>query len=146
MRQNQFGTTRKQIILHVTVNYTILDVSAFFRTHVRSDLTLDSSGQTSLLLQRQIRGYKMLDPTTKHQKAIPENLVLHIYKWTNTHLNSAIGQLIAGAFFFSMRSFEYSTTPKGEDKHTHTHPSERGYKFLHKTPRTFPQQWDPPYG
>ena len=44
--------------------------------------------------------------------------VLHIYKWTDTHLNTAIGELISGAFFFVMRSYEYSTTPKGEDKHT----------------------------
>ena len=60
----------------------------------------------------------MLDPTTKHHKYIPEKLVLHIYKRTNTHLNTAIGQLITGSFFFGMRSCEYSKTPKGEDKRT----------------------------
>ena len=60
----------------------------------------------------------MIDSPTKHQKAIPENLVLHIYKWTDTHLNTAIGQLIAGAFYFGMWSCEYSTNPKGEDKRT----------------------------
>ena len=54
----------------------------------------------------------------KHQKAITAKLVLHIYKRTNTHLNTAIGQLITGAFFFGMRSCKYSTTPKGEDKRT----------------------------
>ena len=60
----------------------------------------------------------MPEPPTKHQKAIPAKLVLHIYKRTDTHLNTAIGQLIAGAFFFGMRSCEYSATPKGGDKHT----------------------------
>ena len=50
---------------------------------------------------------------------MPEKLVLHIYKRTDTHLNTAIVQLIAGAFFFGMRSCNYSTTPKGEDKRTH---------------------------
>ena len=54
----------------------------------------------------------------KHQKAIPAQLVLHIYKRTNIHLNTAIGKLISGAFFFGMRSCEYSTTPKREDKLT----------------------------
>ena len=54
--------------------------------------------------------------TTKHQKTTPSNLVLHIYKWTNTHMNTAIGQLISGAFFLGMRSCEYLTTPKREDK------------------------------
>ena len=54
----------------------------------------------------------------KQQKSLPAKLVLHIYKRTNTHLNTAIGQLIAGAFFFGMKSCKYSTTPKGGDKRT----------------------------
>ena len=54
----------------------------------------------------------------KHQKAIPEKLVLQIYKRENTHLNTAIVQLITGAFFFGMRYCKYSTTPKVEDKRT----------------------------
>ena len=35
----------------------------------------------------------------KHQKSIPAKIVLHIYNQTNTHLNTAISQLIAGVFF-----------------------------------------------
>ena len=87
--------------------------------HIRSDPPLESSGQTSLLLKRQLRSYKTLDPTTKYQKAIPAKLVLHIYKPTNTHLNTAISQLIAGAFFFCMLSCDYSTNTKGADNLTH---------------------------
>ena len=59
-----------------------------------------------------------MDATTKHKKAIPSKLVLHIYERTNTNLNTSMGQLIEGAFFFGMRSCEYSETPKGEDKCT----------------------------
>ena len=118
VRRNQFGTTRKQILLHRTVKFAISDVSMSFRTHIKSDPTLDSSGQTPLLLQRQLRGYKTLEPTTKHQNDILEKLVLHIYMQTNTHLNTAIGQLIAGKYFFGMRSCNYSTTTNGEDKLT----------------------------
>ena len=87
--------------------------------HLWSDPTLDSSGQKSLILQQQLRGYKTLDPPTKHQKGISAKLVLHINKRTDTHMNTAIVQLITGAFFFSMWSCEYSTTPKGEEKRTH---------------------------
>ena len=94
------------------------DVSASFWTHLRSYLTLEYSGQTSLLLQRKLRGYKTLDPTTKHQKAIPINIFLHIYRQTNTHLNTAIFQLTSGAFFFDIWSCKYSTNPKGEEKCT----------------------------
>ena len=118
VQRNQSVTTKKQIILQGTVKSAILDVSASFRTHLWSDPTLDSSGQTSLILQRQLRGYKNLYPTTKHQKSIPENLALHIYRQTNTDPNTAIGQLIAGTFFFGVRSCKYSTTPKGEYKRT----------------------------
>ena len=118
VQQNQFGTTRKQIILDGTIKSTISYVSASFRTQLWGDPTLESSGKISLLLQRQLRGYKTLDPTTKHQKYIPATLVLHIYKWTNTHMKTAIGQMIAGTFFFGMRSCNSSTTPKGEEKRT----------------------------
>ena len=55
----------------------------------------------------------------KHQKATQAKLVLHIYKRKNTHLNRAIGQLIAGAFSLGMRSCEYAATTKGENKRTH---------------------------
>ena len=119
VRRNQFGKTRKHILLHGAVKSAISDVSASFRTHLQSDPALDSSGQKSLILQQQLRGYKTLDPPTKHQKGIPAKLFLHINKRTDTHLNTAIGQLITGAFFFGIRSCEYSTTPKGEDKRTH---------------------------
>ena len=54
----------------------------------------------------------------KHQKSIPAKLFLHIYKKTNTHLNTVIVQLIAGEFLSGMRSCEYSNIPKGEDKRT----------------------------
>ena len=118
VRRNQLGKTRKHILLHVTFKSAISDVYASFWTHLRSDPTLESSGQKSLILQRQLRGYKTLDPPTKQHKSIPAKLVLYIYKRTDTHLNTSIGQLIAGAFLFSMRSCKYSTTPKGEDKRT----------------------------
>ena len=118
VQKKQFVTTKKQILLQVTVKSAILDVPASFWTHLRSDPTLESSGQKSLLLQRQLRGYKTMYPTTKHQKYIPEKLALHIYRHTNTDLNTAIGQLVAGKCFFGMRPCKYSATPKGEDKLT----------------------------
>ena len=116
VRQNHFGKTRKQILLHGTINSAISDVYASIWTHLRSNRTLDSSGRKSLILQQQLRGCKTLDSTIKHHKAIPEKLILHIYKRTDTHLNTDIGQLITGAFFFGIWSCDYSNTLKGEDK------------------------------
>ena len=76
-------------------------------------MTLESSGQKSLIIQQQLRGYKTLDPPTKYQKAIPEKLILHIYKRTDTHLNIAIGQLISGAFSSACGHASNPLVPKG---------------------------------
>ena len=143
VRRNHFGKTRKHILLHGTVKSAISDVSASFQTQLWSNPTLDSSSQKPLILQRQLRGYKTLDPPTKHQKDIPAKLVLHLYKRTDTHLNTAIGQQNTGEFFFGMRSCEYSTTPKWEDKHTRIL-QKRGYMLLQKTKIIVPRHWDPP--
>ena len=60
-----------------------------------------------------------MEPPTKQQKSIPANPVLHIYREKNSHLSIAIGQLIAGAFLFGVRSFKYTTTTKRENKVTY---------------------------
>ena len=57
-------------------------------------------------------------PNNQTSEIYTRKIVLHIYKRINTHLNTAISQLITGAFFFGIRSCEYSTTPKWEDKCT----------------------------
>ena len=44
------------------------------------------------------KGLKNVIPNNKNHKSTLEKLVLHIYKPTNTHLNTAISQLITGAF------------------------------------------------
>ena len=86
--------------------------------HLRGNPTLEALGQISLILQTQIQGYKSLDPPKKHQKSIQTKLVFHIYKKHYSHLSTAIGKLIVGAFFFGIRSCEYSTKPKQENKQT----------------------------
>ena len=59
-----------------------------------------------------------MDPPTKHQKSIPDKLVFHIYNKKYSHLITAIMKLVAGYFFFVMRSCDYSATPKGGHKQT----------------------------
>ena len=41
VQRNQFGTTRKQTLLHGNVKSAISDVSESFRTHLWIDLTLE---------------------------------------------------------------------------------------------------------
>lgn len=76
------------------------------------DLTIESSVQTSLIFQRESRDYNSLDPPKKYLKYIQAMLLLHIYKYTNTHMNTSISQLIACVFFFGMQFCEYFTTTK----------------------------------
>ena len=116
VRKNQFGTSKEATLLHGTVKAAISDVYESLRTSLWSKLTLDMSVQKSLLLKRQLRGYKSLESTTKHHKEILANLVLHIYKKQHSRLISSIFQLIAGTLFFNMWSCVYLTTPKGEEK------------------------------
>ena len=118
MQRKQFVTTEKQALRHGTIKFAILDLPVFFRMHLQSNPDLESSGQASLILHRQLRGYKYLYPKMKHHKCIPAKLVLHIYKQTNNYMKTSIDQLIEGAFFFGMQSCEYHTTPKGESKCT----------------------------
>ena len=78
VQRNQFGATHKPKLLRRTVKSAVSDVSTSFRTHLWVDLTLGASGKSPLSLQRQLQGYKYVDLPTKHQKAIPAKLVLHI--------------------------------------------------------------------
>ena len=118
VQRNQFGAIKKYKLLHRTVKAAILDVYASFRTHLWCYPTLDASGKISVVLKQQLRGYKSVDPPTKHQKAIPGKLVFHIYKKQHSHLSTTIGQLIAGDFFLGMRSCKYYKNPKGENNQT----------------------------
>ena len=87
-----------------------------FRTHLRGDPTLYTSGKKFIILQQQLQGYKAVDPPAKNQKTIASKLVLHIYKKQYTHLSTSIRQMIAVAFFFGTRLCEYSATPKEGNK------------------------------
>lgn len=56
-----------------------------------------------------MKGYKNADPASKPQKALPPSVFRSVASVTITPLDVAIGQLVIGAFFFAMRSCEYST-------------------------------------
>ena len=118
VQSNKFGTTIKVKTLHVIVSSAILDVSSSLRKALQGYLTLDKLGQKYFILQQHLRGHKLVDPLTKHQKSIPANLLLHIYIKHHSHLITSIRQIIMGCFFFDMRPCDYSTTPKVESNRT----------------------------
>ena len=77
---------------------------------------LDTGGKTARLLQLQYSGYRILDPPEKHQKAAPTILIQEVTKNSSTHRAIAIGELVVMAFFFAMRSCEYSKVENQEEK------------------------------
>jgi hypothetical protein len=73
----------------------------------RPDPRFDQDGRPSFLLQRQIRGYKKLDPPEKQQVALTGSIIKELNSLALTKLEKAMSELFSGAFFFAMRSCEY---------------------------------------
>ena len=70
-------------------------------------------------MQQCFKGYVNLDPPEKQQKAIPFTVLLTMMKLAGScALAIAIAQLAMGAFFFAMRSCEYSKAGREEKKRT----------------------------
>ena len=94
-----------------------------FRSVNRVDPTLDTDGARCFMLQQVYRGYKNLDPPTKQQKAIPVSVLRKMYNLAKLIQNApqiARAELACLAFFFCMRSCEYSKTVADESKRTKT--------------------------
>ena len=108
-RRNEYGTTRKSILLGKTVKSTITNVRSAFRANLRPDPALDPDMKCSLFLIRQFSGYTDADPATKQEKALPLSVFRKLLENNFTPLDEALGQLANGAFFFGMRSCEYLT-------------------------------------
>jgi hypothetical protein len=86
------------------------------------DPRLDTSGKTAIGIRRILAGFKAHDGNEKKQKAIPVSVlkqVIKLFSSSRDPLTIASTQLIIGAFFFAMRSCEYSkTTSPSESKKT----------------------------
>jgi hypothetical protein len=80
-----------------------------FRTNLRGGASLELSKIKSIFLTRQLQGYRIDDPATTHQMALPIVVFKKMWRNNKLHMNMALGQLTVGAFFWGMRSCEYST-------------------------------------
>ena len=65
-------------------------------------------------MEQTYRGYKNLDPGVKQQKAAPISILREVHNSAVGPLGIAIAQLTCLAFFFAMRSCEYSKTTANE--------------------------------
>ena len=115
LRRNLLGPTKKAQLAGSTITAAIRGLCSSFRTNFRQNPILESSGERSIAISRQLTGYTNDDPAPKHQKCLPKSVFEAILNDESSHLTIAIGQLIVGALFFGMRSCEY-TTVTGERK------------------------------
>ena len=84
------------------------NVAATFRNAGRLDPSKDANGGDPIFLRRLRRGFSNADPSTKQQKAITPSLLRHMASRAKTPEQIAASRLAIGAFFFAMRSCEYS--------------------------------------
>ena len=93
-----------------------------------------------------------LDSYSGTTRDTPVNTVCVELQKTTVTSQTTTKSLRAGTLYFGKQILgshtkRWAPTPFGQGStNTQTHPSERGYTFLHKTLQTFPQQWDPPSG
>jgi hypothetical protein len=92
----------------------------FLENHV-PDPRLDASNNTAIGLRWLLAGFKACDENDHRQKAIPVSVIKQVHKLYYHHHNTksqASAQLIIGAFFFAMRSCEYSKTTSSSESRT----------------------------
>ena len=119
IRQNKFGKVKKKMkLMGNTVDATLHNVSETFCKCSLRNPTLDEDGIKSIIVSKQLKGYKKKDPARRYQLALPLSIFEKIYFNQKSSLNMTMGQLIMGALFFAMRSCKYSLTPKHEEKKT----------------------------
>ena len=111
IRDNENGKTNKARLYGTTVQAAVSNVCSAFRANARWNPISEPGGEPSILIKRQIRGYIKDDPVQKHQKCLPMGVFKKLYSNDATPLSTVIGELAAGALFFGMRSYEYSSVP-----------------------------------
>jgi hypothetical protein len=96
-----------------TVSDTVNNVAAsFVEAGFDDPRNTEVGGAPSRFLQRQYRCYKTLDKNVEQQKAITASILLDMHEHATmpfaTAAEKAASELAIGAFFFAMRSCEYT--------------------------------------
>ena len=110
------GFSKQRSTQGTTAKQALDDVASTIAASIGSDPRLDKNGKTWRIISRQVRGYKKVDPPTKHQKALPPEVYRQIIRCARSPRDLARSKLLAGSAFFYMRSCEYSKTNKKEQK------------------------------
>ena len=89
------GNTVRKILYHVA--------ATFVESH-RPSPVKETRGNTHNHIERHNKGYKRLDPSTQHKKALPPIVFEHIPQQALLPQERARASLICGTLFFEMRS------------------------------------------
>jgi hypothetical protein len=110
VRDQTWGNSSKGYdqLVEGTCRAAIDGVCSTFRAVGYGNPSLDEDGKIAFLLQRQFRAYRNEDPSEKHQKAIPFDLISAMCRRAESNpLFIRFHLLTMVAFFFAMRSCEY---------------------------------------
>ena len=119
IRTNCYGKVQvKKTLMGDTVVATLNSISTTFRENAFLNPQRDDNNEKSIILQRQIRGYRNLDPPPNSQVCLPLSAFQAIYNDDSTPLQKALGELTGGALFFACRSCEYSKVNNSESRKT----------------------------
>jgi len=122
LRSKPTSTGRVPELAEGSIRNTISTVAQTFLENHAADPRIANDGNTAISIRRILAGFKALDSNDKRQKAIPISVIRQVHKLyskSNDPQAIAVSQLIVGAFFFAMRSCEYSkTTSPTESKRT----------------------------
>ncbi|GFH61799.1 hypothetical protein CTEN210_18275 [Chaetoceros tenuissimus] len=119
IRHNRFGKKSLSKLKGDTVETTLDSVCKTFVANGIPSPQVGVNGKKGILIDRQIKGYKDEDEPTKRQPALPVRFFLFLSGLLCfNERERVIRDLILIAFFFLMRSCEYSETPNKKNKRT----------------------------
>jgi len=108
LREGRFcNGSSSHTIKSESVRAALDSISQVFKLADRQDPRLDRDGKLTLFLQRQLRGYKSLDPPVKAQPALTASILRCLQQSAISSFDRSLCDLFIGAFFFAMRSCEY---------------------------------------
>ena len=118
LREGRFSGSAYDSLATGTITNTISSVAQTFRENGRRNPSLDDDRKLSVLLSRLYRAFRNTDKPLKQQKALPVIVLKELANLLETETQRAISQLSIGAFFFAMRSCEYTKVPQAEKGRT----------------------------
>ena len=109
-RDNLFGTKAKGKIGEARLRQGLSNIRTRFEDEGFKRPVTTSTGRLIPCIERQLQGYRVDDPASTRQAALPLLVFETLWKNDKTPLSEATGQLTVGALYFAMRSCECSYT------------------------------------